>query len=308
MGARLPISVVIPTADRPEALAVCLATLAAQTAQPAEVVVVDASEDDRAAPLFVAGSARPPVIQVRATCRGAAAQRAQGLEHASQPYVLFMDDDVELEPECVERLWAALESDPWIGGASSMLVNQQYAPPGPLNRWVYRVAGGAAAVSPAGRCLGPVVTVFPADRSDLPAVVPVEWLNTTCTLYRREALPSPLFPPLFTGYSLGEDVNLSLVVGRTWKLVNARTARVLHRSRQGPHKPNRFAMARMSTVNRHYIMTRTLGRTSVRDYVRFALVEAADVAALLRSLHSVRHMPAVVAGKLRGVVQIVARN
>jgi GT2 family glycosyltransferase len=299
---------VIPTADRPQALAACLATVGGQTQLPADVIVVDASNGPESREVCAAASKRFAGLVVRrveARARGAAVQRAEGLEHASQPFILFMDDDVELEPTCVERLWSAIRSEPRIGGVSSMLVNQQYAPPGRLNRWVYRIAAGGPVESPAGRCLGPAVTVFPADRSDLPEVVSVEWLNTTCTLYRRDALPSPVFPPHFTGYSLGEDVNLSLVVGRRWKLVNARTARVLHRSGGGPHKPDRFTLARMSTVNRHYIMTHTLGRRSLRDHLRFALVESADVIGTLKSFGTLRHTPAVIAGKLSGIVELV---
>ena len=43
-----------------------------------------------------------------------------------------------------------------------------------------------------------------------PEVASVEWLNTTCTIYRGEALPSPPFCNQFTGYSLMEDLALSL--------------------------------------------------------------------------------------------------
>ncbi len=57
-------------------------------------------------------------------------------------------------------------------------------------------------------------------------MVPVEWLNTTCTLYRREALPDPPFLSHFTGYSLMEDLALSLTVGKRWKLANARGLRI----------------------------------------------------------------------------------
>ena len=303
----LPISAIIPTADRPDALATCLATLSQQTTPPVEIVVADASasDDTRA---FCAGTtvAGARVQYLRASSRGAAVQRSEGLDRASQPFVLFVDDDVELEVDCVARLWAAIQSDTRVGGVSSMLVNQRYRPPGPLNRWVYRIAAGERVPFPAGRCLGPAVTVFPSDRDDLPEINPVEWLNTTCTLYRRSALPSPLFPAHFHGYSLGEDVHLSLSVGKRWRLVNARTARVFHRSRSGPHKPGPRAMAAMSTVNRHYLMTRTLGRTAAADYARFTLVELADIVGSFRTVEGVRRLPSIVAGKLDAVARIVA--
>jgi len=57
-------------------------------------------------------------------------------------------------------------------------------------------------------------------------------------MYRREAIPSPPFPEHFSGYSMMEDLTLSLVVGRKWKLANARTARIYHDSQPGTHKSN----------------------------------------------------------------------
>src|SRR4030081_113783 len=115
---------------------------------------------------------------------------------------------------------------------------------------------GKREVSYPGSVLGPAVNLLPEDREDLPEVVPVEWLNTTCTLYRREALPDPPFHDHFNGYSLMEDLTLSLTVGRRWKLANARTARIYHDSQPGTHKSDPALLAEMQLINRHFVMTR----------------------------------------------------
>src|SRR4029077_19457523 len=108
--------------------------------------------------------------------------------------------------------------------------------PGRVSRLVFRLMGERREASYAGKGLGPAGNLLPENRDDLPEMVPVQWLNTTCTMYRREALPEPPFPTNFTGYSLMEDLALSLQVGKSWRLMNARTARVFHDSQPGDHK------------------------------------------------------------------------
>jgi hypothetical protein len=92
-------------------------------------------------------------------------------------------------------------------------------------------------------------------------------------MYRRRALPDPVFPAYFEGYSLMEDVALSAGVGRNWKLANARTARIYHDSQPADYKSDPAALARMSLVNRHYVMSRVLERRRLRDYAKLALWE-----------------------------------
>jgi len=162
---------------------------------------------------------------------------------------------------------------------------------------------GRAERSYAGRVLGPAVNLLPEDSDDLPEIVPVEWLNTTCTLYRREALPDPPFPDHFTGYSLMEDLTLSLTVGKCWKLANARTARIYHDSQPGTHKSDPALLAKMQLINRHFVMTRILGRDGFSDYVKLVLFELFSVASSLQS----RSGRATVALGLWGRVEALRR-
>ena len=154
-----------------------------------------------------------------------------------------------------------------------MIINQRYQAPGRISRFMFGLMAGQQKMSYAGQVLGPGVTLLPEDRDDLPEVVPVEWLHTTCALYRREALPDPMFPSHFTGYSMMEDLTLSLTVGRHWRLANARTARIYHDSQPGEHKDDAVAMSKMELVNRHYVMVSVLNRRSGRDYAKLVLWE-----------------------------------
>ena len=286
---RLPATAVVPTRNRVGAMGRMLDSLLKQDALPAELIVVDGSEDDETRLVVDAFGERAAgtctVKYLRAETLGAAVQRNQGVAVATQPVIWFLDDDILLEPECVTRLWAALHSADDVGGVNAMITNQLYRAPGRASRIMFRLMGGQGS-SLAGRILGPAVNLLPEDRSDLPEIVPVEWLNTTCTMYRREALPEPPFPAHFTGYSLMEDVTLSVIIGRKWKLANARTARIFHDSQPGSHKSDPTELSAMELINRHYVMTQILSRTGVVDYARLFLWEAFQLLAGVVQKHS----------------------
>jgi glycosyltransferase involved in cell wall biosynthesis len=106
--ANLLVSVVVPTKDRPKALAKCIEGLAAQTiADQLEVVVVDDGSLAGDAVTAVAERRRAKVLQTRG--RGPAAARNAGARQAAGVFLCFIDDDCVPEPEWAERLVEALQ-------------------------------------------------------------------------------------------------------------------------------------------------------------------------------------------------------
>jgi glycosyltransferase involved in cell wall biosynthesis len=106
------VDVLIPTCDRPAALAVTLAGLIGQTLRRFRVVVSDQSEPQ-------AGFESPEVLAAVRVLRargnevglhrhlprrGLAEQRQFLLDRVTAPYCLFVDDDVILEPDLLERM------------------------------------------------------------------------------------------------------------------------------------------------------------------------------------------------------------
>ena len=307
MSVLLPISAVVPTKNRAGSLERMLQSLARQSAQPTEMVVIDASTDKVTENLCknpVPGL-KTKLFYHHASETGAAAQRNQAMPHVSQETIWFIDDDVIFEPECVARLWKALQSNPNLGGVNAMIVNQRYLPPGVVTRLLFQFLHGRSEESYAGKCIGPALNLLPEDRPDLPEVVPVEWLNTTCALYRRKALPQPPFLYRFTGYSMMEDVSLSLIVGRQWKLANARTARIFHNSQGGDHKDSVWTLSEMELVNRHFVMTQVLGNRRLADYFKLAVLELFHLVSQLRFLKEWSYLPARLWGKTKAVYKIL---
>jgi len=280
-----------------------LNSLAQQSYQPIEMIVVDASSSTDTEQICRYGvpGLQTRIIYEKATTAGAAAQRNQAVKHCKEKTALFLDDDIIFEPECIALLWKALQSDTHLGGVNAMIVNQRYSPPGYISRALFRLLDGTTRESYAGRCIGPACNLLPEDDPKLPSVVPVEWLNTTCTLYRHEALPSPPFDSMFTGYSMLEDLTLSLRVGRKWRLANARTARIFHDSQPGEHKKRMDVLAKMELVNRHYVMTRVMGRVRLTDYLKLMLLELFGVVTPLASLRNWQLLLPVLAGKIRAI-------
>ena len=111
------VSVLIPTYQRIEALAMTLSGVAAQTVTDLQVVV--SSQGRHRAKDSPIARAVGRVIEARGGTvewhhrepRGIAEQRHFLLDHAEAEPVLFLDDDVLMEPWVVERLLSALRAE-----------------------------------------------------------------------------------------------------------------------------------------------------------------------------------------------------
>ncbi len=96
----LPVSVVIPARNEADNIARLLESLWAQSAPPAEVIVVDAGSTDDTA--RIAQRAGALVIRVDRAYPGQA--RDIGIAHASQELIACWDASMWLMPDCLERL------------------------------------------------------------------------------------------------------------------------------------------------------------------------------------------------------------
>jgi GT2 family glycosyltransferase len=101
MSHRMPVSLVIPTVGRTELLRDCLASVAAGTALPAEVVLVDQSRGDALAPL----AAELPSLRIRriaSSARNIAVGYNVGVRAAREAIVAVTHDDCTVEADWLE--------------------------------------------------------------------------------------------------------------------------------------------------------------------------------------------------------------
>ena len=114
------IDVVVPTWNAWPLLQRCLATLDRQTV-PKRIVVVDNASTDGTAELLA--ERHPDVALVRMTAnRGFAVAVNAGIAAGSAPVVVLVNNDVECDPDFLERLVAPLETDSSIGAVAGLLL------------------------------------------------------------------------------------------------------------------------------------------------------------------------------------------
>lgn len=104
------VSIIVPTRDRPAALAVCLAALEGQDLPRYEIVVVDDASRDAAAVAAVVAQTRHARL-VAGAGRGPAAARNSGAAAAHGGALCFTDDDCEPVPGWAAALVDRLRPD-----------------------------------------------------------------------------------------------------------------------------------------------------------------------------------------------------
>ncbi|MDB6139943.1 MAG: glycosyl transferase family 2 [Verrucomicrobiaceae bacterium] len=310
----VPVSAVLPTRNRPALLARFLQSLAAQTVTPAEIVICDASEDGATESVVSTArlswsDTRVQWIYQRAERTGLAPQRNQAVATASQTFVWFLDDDVILEPACLEVLYKVASSDEHIGGVTATITNQHYSPPGPFVRGLMRwFEHGRERSTYASACIGPGWAFYPDASPDIPETTPAEWMIGCCTLYRKAVLPCPAVPDHFESGAIGEDLAASLHVARHSITLHARDARCLHDSQGGDHKRSAVRLADQGLRNRFHIMTHVMGKDSLRDRFDFALMLAFNVASQLRRPAQWGQAARVFAGYITGTFRLLRNH
>lgn len=204
-----PVDVLIPTYRRPVALAVTLAGLIAQDVAGLGVVVSDQSEDaDAVAPgetqavvRVLEAQGKRVEVHKNLPRKGMGQQRQFLLDLARAPYVLFLDDDLILEPGVIERMLGVIEREGcgFVGCAPVGLTHVEDVRPdeqhieffdGPVRREV--VEPGSPAWD--RHRLHNAANVFHLQRrleltAELPRTYRVAWVGG-CVLYDAEKLRS----------------------------------------------------------------------------------------------------------------------
>ncbi len=238
-------SIVIATFERPQEMQAALQSIAASTLQPENIWVVDASHSDQVRDVVQPFEGRLPVHRIEAHTTSAAQQRNQGAEHVDTPLILFMDDDAILRADTLEKMIHPFASDTEgsIGGVAARIDDMQHPPPKGLLWLYYRLQAGYSHPDYGARLFGPGINCLPTYSESDPELIPSEWLNSTCVVYRTEVFKKEKFPA-FDGYSFMEDVHLSHRIAATHALFFHRDALYAHRSAGSIFKRDHRALAR----------------------------------------------------------------
>jgi glycosyltransferase involved in cell wall biosynthesis len=110
---KLPVSVLIPTYNRPHTLAEALESILRQTIHPEEIIVVNDAGHSVNEVAVLYSELNIKVVNMPVNC-GHVAVRNQGLNHVTQPWIMLLDDDDLILPDHLETLWSFTEEADFI--------------------------------------------------------------------------------------------------------------------------------------------------------------------------------------------------
>lgn len=211
---------IIPTKNRAEDLATTIESLQSQTVQAAEVIIVDQSAEKS----YTDSLSIPAVYMHDPTLSGASHARNVGMDRARGDILLFLDDDVVMEPNFIEEILAAYSDG--VTGVSGIITN--YQKPGlPRHLWEVVFFRG-----PFHDDRQPVY--WNAARNIALPPIRVRKFTGALMSFRRTEVQSHRFDTQLTGPCHGEDIDFCLrLPNESVLLINPRARLVHNRSPKG---------------------------------------------------------------------------
>jgi len=221
MGAETTVSAVIPTLRRKEHLRNLLHSLANQTLQVSEVIIVDQSPTPDDEQQLMA--CLPSRVELRylhnPNLNGLPAARNYGAQFTHSSILLFLDDDITCEKDFVFWLLEGFK-DPSVGGVGGRWLElNEPSPP----QWLQVFATLFF--------VGDFRQHQSADwRTQMRGQI-VSHVLPGVAAYRREVWSVTRFDERLVGPALGEDIDFSYRAGKKWKLlIETRACFVHHRA------------------------------------------------------------------------------
>lgn len=216
------LTVVIPTLNRRDELARCLRTLAAQTRPPDELLVVDGARDPEIEALVRAQSY--PRVSYLPFRPGLTAARNHAISRATGDVVVFLDDDLTLEPEFLSEIERCYREDPdgRLAGVAGDIVDHERGGRRLIElfkRFFLLPHDGDGRFLASG---APTMFYGGTKEKD------VEFLPGGLTAWRREVFRTELFDENLPGIGVNEDGDFSYRVSRRWRNRYNPKARVRH--------------------------------------------------------------------------------
>lgn len=268
-------SVVLPTMNRGEDLRDFLVALRAQTVLPDELVVVDAGEPVEAILREGLEGSGIELVYTQST-PGTSSQRNLGIDLARGEILFFLDDDMILERDYVERSLEAFElpMEPPVGGVMGSQIN---VPADSLRKRLLYGLFGIAHTAPGDDS---VLYVHGGVRwlEDPSRVVPIPAAATGRVAYRRACFEGERFSEFLPGYTFAEDVELAVRIARNWTIVHQPAAKLDHRHSAAGRVGYGDRVSRVM-YSRYYFFTRHRDR-SLGNLARFAWCHTGETAQL----------------------------
>jgi GT2 family glycosyltransferase len=225
------VDVIIPTIGRADSLCRLLDSLANQSRLPDQIVIADGSADGKISQMLQETDWAANQLLVRRITvdpPNAVRQRCAAIAATYGEFLLLLDDDVVLEPDCLKEMLTAMSTEPDVVAVTADFNNQQWSQPTTLWRWYLRLWFGLCDGEWNGRVIGPLLRFGYCPSPSQPS--PMEWFGAGNTLIRRSAYEQAGgFSRFFLHRcTTNEDVDLGLKVGRVGRILLNPAARMAH--------------------------------------------------------------------------------
>lgn len=276
---QMRVSAIVPTIGRPRSLERLLNSLAQQSYSIDEVVVADGSTDDSTARVLADprwAKAAKVLRTVRVQPPHAVRQREAAIAISTGELLLFLDDDVELQPNCLAEMLRALQGHAEAVAVMADFNNQQWATPTRAWRVYLRFVHGLTSGAWQGRLIGPLLRYgfnpVPTETRRC------DWFGAGNSLVCRGAFErAGGFSDFFLRRStMNEDVDLSIRVASQGHILFCPSAKLGHFHDPGGRVSPGQA-AEDDLFNRFHILHRSAGRSrwvAFRLVLLFAAVES----------------------------------
>jgi GT2 family glycosyltransferase len=242
---------IVATRNRPDELLVTIESLVAQTVLPAELCIVDSSDETpvRAKIEELCSAVGLPLDYHHPAPRGLTIQRNIGIERTIGDPVFFIDDDVFLAPDCHEEILKEYARwGPELGGVRAT-PTRPARPPfiSILWRKLFGIGGWWPEASGKMRAGFWVEGV-----SEAAGVRKIEYMTGWFMSFKREVLDEERFDEALSGYGHKEDVDMTYRVSRKWVMVQTPKAKCDHFQTITSRLPSHQLM-RMNLGNQFYL-------------------------------------------------------
>ena len=273
-------SVVIATLNRPDEIQRCITSIANQSIRPRQIIVIDAGDlqDTRN---LIADTCQESGIEFvyKQGAPSTTVQRNQGARYVDSSVVYFLDDDVELESDYIQKTLELYERDPEHGIAGvSGVIDPDYASSKGFWRWYTKVF--LLAETRKDTCSRLKSSNFPIHLTELSRVRECEIMPSTAVCYRTEIFRQYEFDRDLTGYVMAEDLDLSYRISRKFRLLTTPEAVYRHsKSKVSRNSPREMEKRRLLFTQ--YFFRKNQGVSLWRHFARYWSI----LGLLLRTLY-----------------------
>lgn len=254
---------IIATRNRPDELLTSVESIVRQTVLPAELCIVDSSEESPARGKIeeLCDTAGLHLDYHHPAPRGLTIQRNIGIDRTSGDPVFFVDDDVFMEPDCHEKILE--EYDRWRSARGKPLGGVRATPKNParppvisiLWRKLFGIGGWWPEAS--GRMRG---GFWVEGISIAKGVRKIEYMTGWFMSFKREVFDHERFDESLSGYAHKEDVDFTYRVSRRYTLLQTPHAVCDHFQTVTSRLPSHQLM-RMNLGNQFYLHRKNMPQT-----------------------------------------------